>query len=478
MKRREAIRAIAATSIASLTTNSFAADGSTGSAAHKKSVAPVTHWHPTKIDKIMLGNSHFLSKTNPLATADQRDLEALALKVMQMPVVVKAREAAKRRYRMLVGKQASEEAWARFNDEMFEEYVFRYVQIAVNSDANYPKVMGALHCGPHQWFDMKVPGGRSGEGDGPDTNYSMMPIAWDAHYEVHGKRFFPTVADKSYALIADFGITTTTGFLPAPELKISTDDTFVITIGPEPVDEKAGRSNHIQTTPDTNFLLIRNNRADWKQIPDAYRIRRMDPPSGPPLTIDQLASRAAFYIQYDVANNYMLNRYMTAIEQNKVIGPFDPSTMGGLKSQRAAFGYLKLADDEAFVITLSGNVPYRSITLFDFWFRSFDYWNRTSNLNNAQTADNPDGSATFIVSIQDPGVHNWLDPAGFHEPIFWIRWQGRDWVSGEAPKATAQLVKLKDIDTVLPAGMKRISPEERKQQLAERLEHYKLRFVL
>lgn len=118
----------------------------------------------------------------------------------------------------------------------------------------------------------------------------------------------------------------------------------------------------------------------------------MDPPSAPPLTVGQIAERAAWYIHYDVANNYMLTRYMTSIEQNKVVGPFDPAALGGLKSQRAAIGYLKLADDEAFVITLSGGVPYRSITLFDFWFRSFDYWNRTSNMNNAQAADNPEAA--------------------------------------------------------------------------------------
>ena len=462
MKRRDLMRAMAATPIAAAITGSVAAE---------KASTPVKRRLPPA-GEITLGDSFFLSKINPVATADQRDLEALALKVMAMPAVAKAREAAMRRYRTLVGKQASQEAWSRFNAEMWDEYVMRYVQVAVNSDPNYPRVMGALHCGPHEWFGMKVPGGRSGEGDGPDTNYSMMPIQWDAHYELHGKRFQPTVADKSYALIADFGITTTTGFLPAQELKINADDTFVITIGPE----SAGKANHIQTTPDTNFLLIRNNRADWKQVPDAYRIRRVDAPSAPPLSLEQIANRAAYYLLYDVSNNYMLVRYMTASEPNKIVGPFDPAALGGLKSQRAAMGNLKLADDEAFVITLSGGVPYRSITLFDFWFRTFDYWNRTSNLNNAQTADNADGSATFVVSLQDPGVHNWLDPAGYHEPLFWVRWQGRDWAAGELPKVSGQLVKLRDLDSVLPSDIKRVTPEQRKQQIADRLAGYQSRF--
>ena len=434
-----------------------------------------TNWTPPAIDRIALGDAHFLSKTNPVATADQRDLDALALKVMEMPAVLRAREMAATRYRTLVGNQANEEALSRFNDSMLEEFAFRYVQIAVNSDPNYPKVMGTLHSGAHEWFGMKVPGGRSGEGDGPDVSYSMIPIGWDAHYEVHGKSFQPTVADKSFALMADFGITSTVGFLPVNDMKIEQDGSFVITLGPEPAD---GRTNHIQTTPDAHYLLIRNNRTDWRQLPDAYRVRRMDPPVAPPLTLDQIAARAAWYIMYDVANNYMLVRYMTGIDRNKVIGPFKATQMGGLESQRAAIGYLKLADDEAFVVTLSAGVPYSSITLFDFWFRSFDYWNHTSNLNCAQSAANPDGSHTYVVSIKDPGVYNWLDPDGYHEPVFWVRWQGRPWGPDEAPAASGQLIKLKDLDSILPAGMKRVTAAERKLQIADRQETFKLRYVV
>ena len=472
MQRRELIRAMGAMTMASVATSSMAGDATAAPAGHKGSGKK---WSPPAIPPIILGDSHFLSKTNPDATADQRELDALAIKVMAMPAVLKAREMAKRRYRMIVGKEAKAEALVRFNDAMWEEYCFRYVQVAVNSDANYPKVYGALHSAPHEWFDVKVPGGRSGEGDGPDASYSMVPLDHGARFELHGKRFKPFLADQSYTALADFGITSTTAFLNSLEMKVNADDTFVITIGPEPAN---GRANHIQMTPESKFLLIRNNKSDWRQSPNAYRVRRMDPPTGAPITVEQIASRAAWYIVYDVANNYMLTRIMTTIEPNTIVGPFKASTMGGLESQRAAMSQVRIADDEALVVTLSGNVPYRSITLFDYWFRTFDYWNRTSNLNNYQTADNSDGSATFVISIQDPGVHNWLDPAGYHEPVFWVRWQGRHWSPEETPWFKSQLVKLADLDSALPVGMKRVTPEERKQQLAQRYEDWKLRFVV
>ena len=304
---------------------------------------------------------------------------------------------------------------------------------------------------------------------------TIIPIAPDTRYELHGKRFHPGLADQSYTVVGDFGVSTTTAFLAGLDMQVNADDTFVITLGPEPAN---GRVNHIQTTPESRFMLIRNNRSDWRQIPDAYRVRRMDPPTGPPLTIEQIASRAAWYMVYDVANNYMLTRYMTTIEPNSIFGPFKATQLGGLESQRAAIGNVKIADDEAFVVTLSGNVPYHSITLFDYWFRTFEYWKHTSNLNNAQGVDNPDGSTTYVISINDPGVHNWLDPAGYHEPVFWVRWQGRRWTPDETPWAKSQLVKLKDLDSALPAGMKRVTAEERKLQLAERLAQFKLRFAV
>ena len=127
----------------------------------------------------------------------------------------------------------------------------------------------------------------------------------------------------------------------------------------------------------------------------------------------------------------------------------------------------------------SGDVPFRDIVLQDFWFRSLDYWNRTSSMNNAQGVPNADGSTTYVVSIHDPGVHNWIDPGGFHKVLLVHRWQGlkRDATSERLPKAKSRMVKLKDLDATLPADMRRVTTEQRKKQLSERLEAFNLRYV-
>src|ERR1700730_7619386 len=81
-------------------------------------------WKPFRQgDKINLGDSHFLSATNPIATIDQRDMERLALKMLQMPIIIQAKEAAARRWRMMCTSDVPAEAWVCF-DEKMEEFAF------------------------------------------------------------------------------------------------------------------------------------------------------------------------------------------------------------------------------------------------------------------------------------------------------------------------------------------------------------------
>ena len=51
-----------------------------------------------------LGDSRVLSATNPLATEDQRDLEALALRILAAPEMEKAKDNAAARVKILAGR--------------------------------------------------------------------------------------------------------------------------------------------------------------------------------------------------------------------------------------------------------------------------------------------------------------------------------------------------------------------------------------
>ena len=139
-----------------------------------------------------------------------------------------------------------------------------------------------------------------------------------------------------------------------------------------------------------------------------------------------------------------------------------------------------LADDEAFVVTANGaEAAYRHFVVNDWWYRSIDPWRRQSSLNNAQMVANEDGTFTYVVAIQDPGVHNWIDTGGLHVTYAIQKWQGlpRDMQSERAPRITGLLVKLKDLPNVLPRGTRWLTPDERKKQLAQRAAAYERRII-
>jgi len=427
-------------------------------------------------DELTLGNSHFLSKTNPTANVDQRDLEALGIKVLETPAVQKAKQQAAGRWKSVVGPGITEEALLRF-DELIDEWTFNYVLKAVNSDPNYPKVLNHLYGPAHEWFGMKVPGSRGSAGDGADQNYILIPVDGYARFELHGRRVDPDIADVPFTLIGNNSLTMSMGMLDWKDVQRDSDDTFTITMDPESAN---GRRNHLQTNIDVKYLFIRDCRSDWRQSANAYRIHRLDPPTAPPFTLDQLADRSARYIGDDIPAIYSFKRTMDMIPINVVTPPFNTGTIGGLETQSMVFMHPKLEDDDAFVITVGpANAAFRSLTAYDVWFRTFDYWKHTSCMNNSQSTPNQDGSTTYVISIKDPGVYNWIDPAGFNEFYLLHRWQGlpknpgsegEPWIKGE-------LVKLNDIEALLPEGMKRVTTEERKQQLAERLETFITRYI-
>lgn len=426
-----------------------------------------------------LGGEFFLSKTNPLATADQRDLEALALKVLKMPAVESAKAEAARRYKTLAGHNLPAEAWLDFDSKM-EEYAFHYVMLAVNGDPNYPKVFGSQYGPPHEWFGMKVPGNRGpGTGENVDNNAIIFALDGHSRYELHGKRLSDMPGDCPFHITGTLSQAMNISSLGWRDVQFADDDTFVITIDPEPAN---GRPNHLQTDIDTRFIFIRDARVDWRRTPCAYRIRRLDPPTAPPQTIEQMAVRAARFIIDDVATGYWYRQMVHYVDVNTVAQPEGTAVFGGQPSQKLGRGHFKLEDDEAFVLTLTpGGSEYWLLVLYDSWLMSGDFWNKTSSMNSSQSVANADGTYTYVFSNQDPGVHNWIDTLGLHETLLMIRWQLLPRTSngvGGAPSTTGGVVKLKDLRTVLPAETKWMTPDDRKQQLAKRLAEFSLRYTV
>lgn len=476
MKRRELLQAMGAAMVASVSTDGTTAVKDSGT-VHKGNAGQ----HKSIKEELTSGDSHFLSATNPLATIAQRDLEALALRIVETPEVKKARGIATMQLKLLAGHDVPAEAWLSL-DKVMDEYAYMHALRAANSDANYPRVQGVQYGPPHEWFGMKIPGTAGFGGVNPDNNYTLIPLDGLAHFELHGKRNEPAPIDIQFTLTGNFTTTMTVANLDWEDVIIDPDGTFIITFGPEPAGSVKGRKHtHIQTGPDTYFLMVRDVRSDWRQVPNSYGIKRLDPPTAPPLTFQQIVNRTAHYMTEDVAMTYLTIAMNAAQDPNTIMAPFNAGGLGGLVTQMMTGSSVKIADDEAFVVTVGhGGSKYHVLPLYDYWQHIMEIDTRTSTMNSAQSIPNRDDSTTYVISIKDPGVHNWIDTVGLHEPRFWMRWHmsKNNPAPGKGPWIKGQLVKLDELKHVLPAETKWVTPEERRQQLAERLAEFNLRYAV
>ncbi len=103
---------------------------------------------------------------------------------------------------------------------------------------------------------------------------------------------------------------------------------------------------------------------------------------------------------------------------------------------------------------------------------------QTGSLTNAQARSNADGSYTYAISVSDPGVYNWLDPAGLHAGAFCTRWQGLPTgVTTDDAVRSIAVVKLSDLRCSFPAQTDWVTPAGRATQLKARVDSYTRRLA-
>ena len=160
---------------------------------------------------------------NPAATAEQRELEALAIRLLNTDPVKRAKQAVAGRWKTIVGpSNITAEAQARFND-LVDEFTFHYALLAAGSDPNYPHVVGSQFSPPHNWFHMAVPGSRSGGAENPDNYYAVIPVQYGSAYEIRGRRFEPTPADMPLSVSGNPSLTMTLGTIDMNRINLRRD---------------------------------------------------------------------------------------------------------------------------------------------------------------------------------------------------------------------------------------------------------------
>ena len=171
----------------------------------------------------------------------------------------------------------------------------------------------------------------------------------------------------------------------------------------------------------------------------------------------------------------LADRMYTLVPHNSIFNM--RMTPGGLVGQYSAFGNFKLAPGETMLIEFGDTgAPYMGIQLGNRWFVSMDYENHTSTLNMNQLGCREDESRCYaLISLEDPGVANWLDPAGHDAGLIFMRWQGLDSPPTEADQPRTLVLNSEELASFIE-DLPKVTPQARWEAIQVRRKSVHERF--
>lgn len=226
-----------------------------------------------------------------------------------------------------------------------------------------------------------------------------------------------------------------------------------------------------------NSLLVREYFADWnREMPSRFVLERLDPPpQRAPLTVADSANTLQ-----EIAGHFdeRLQTWVPAIKraQGRTVNKLYPALTQaqGLKNNIYGDGWFRLTPEQALVIELDKpEAELWSVQLGNPWWQSVDYVNATGSLNSAQAVASSDGRYRLVVSLKDPGVPNWLDPAGHGYGTLMYRFQNAKFAT--APRM--RLVAFDKLGAILPRDTPDVAPEQREAEYRMRRAHVMQRWA-
>ncbi len=306
----------------------------------------------------------------------------------------------------------------------------------------------------------------------PDDIYLYSPIRGDLSYRVSGHRgtvyklIFVTQRGLS-GLVDNMFDVGDVHALDEQDFEVAPDGTFEILFSAERPAGHTGNWSPLGATADTIF--VRYRMYDWFTETDPQlTIECLDPvPPKPRLSIEQIADRIDGMARFPARSAKGFYQMQNGIKAQVGVNRFDPVRLPGLDRQVYWPAVFELDEDEALIIEteIPEVAPYWNIQLNDPYFNAVEYVYRLSSTNGAMATLSSDGRMRAVIALEDPGVPNWLDPAGFTEGTIYGRWY--DCSSTPTPSLTR--VKLAALRDHLPPDTPVVTPEQRAEELRRRV---------
>ena len=301
----------------------------------------------------------------------------------------------------------------------------------------------------------------------PDNLYSSALVSDLGRYRIRGRRGSHVMLTlqvlDAYPMI---GLGRNLAVIDLDAMGIKPGESFELLLGGE---RQPGR--WVPLPFGTRALLARQTFSDWeRETPTVLSIERLDR-DAPRVDSTMPERNAADYLRaVDRTWNEGYLPMIRRLPENRLPPPRASDTgAGGLGGQQSVMARYRLGVDQALLVMVKkSGARYQGIQLGDPWFVTPNYIDRQVSLTAAQAVTDADGYFRFVISLRDPGVANWLDPAGFAEGYLFMRWQGLDRPLTAAEAPVAEVVELADLAVRLPADTRRVTPEARREQLLRR----------
>jgi len=306
----------------------------------------------------------------------------------------------------------------------------------------------------------------------PDDIYLYSPIRGDLTYRVSGNRgtvrklIFVTQHGMS-GMVDGLSEFYDVKCIDETDFEVGPDGEFELIFSAERPQGYSGNWTPLGPRADTMFVRYRSY--DWANERDPQlTIECLDavPPKAR-LSPEEIIERIELMAKFPVRSSRIFLAMQNAIKAKVGINHFDPVNLPGLDRQVYWPAVFELDEDEALIIEteLPERRPYWNIQLNDPYFNAVEYVYRLSSFNGATAKISTDGKLRAVIALTDPGVPNWLDPAGYREGTIYGRWYDCD----SNPTPIIKRVKLAELRAHLPADTPVVSTEERAEELRVRV---------
>jgi len=414
---------------------------------------------------------------------DQEDAEKM-LRALEQDSDVRAVKG-KLRGQVLLGTRGAIGDAHLTVDESLAQWTRSLIFLELVNRPSRPRLLWVTDDTPREWHGYEL-GGVGMAGDNPDAVYRTGGIEGGGRYEIHG-RFHPDSRPVQFLMEVNAGNMArpqdvmpvadgehedihNTSFLSDRDLVVAEDGTFVITLGGE-----GDGPNHL-AIPESGPAMVgvRDMLSNWTDRCTQLSIRRLDEVKQEPWSLELAKQRVLADLEGYVG-------FWSGFP-DIWFGGLGPNERSEPLGRPGGWGFVagmnfSLADDEVFLVTTHpGDAAYTGFQINNPWMIAPDARKKQVCLNLGQTTKNADGTITYVIAREDPGVANWLDTDGLRDGIGILRWQQvPPEMTNENLIRDFRVIKRAELDAM--RDIPRVTPDERKEQVAARFAAYSSRAV-